>query len=44
MPDKSKHYGLAALLAAPIEPVVGSGAPLVVQYEVKYRWAEGAEA
>ncbi|KAG2434307.1 hypothetical protein HYH02_012329 [Chlamydomonas schloesseri] len=36
MPDKSKHYGLAALLAGPVEPVVGPGAPLVVQYEVKY--------
>ncbi|KAG2423069.1 hypothetical protein HXX76_015585 [Chlamydomonas incerta] len=36
MPEKNKHYGLAALLAAPVEPVVGPGAPLVVQYEVKY--------
>ncbi|KAG2494437.1 hypothetical protein HYH03_007489 [Edaphochlamys debaryana] len=36
IPDKSKHYGLSALLPAPVEPVVGPGQPLVVQYEVKY--------
>ncbi|PNW81486.1 hypothetical protein CHLRE_07g357900v5 [Chlamydomonas reinhardtii] len=36
VPEKNKHYGVVALLAAPVEPVVGPGAPLVVQYEVKY--------
>lgn len=43
VPEKNKHYGVVALLAAPVEPVVGPGAPLVVQYEVKYRWGRGQQ-
>ncbi|KXZ53765.1 hypothetical protein GPECTOR_6g683 [Gonium pectorale] len=41
IPEKSKYYGLAALLDAPVpivssEPDSDSDLPLIIQYEVKY--------